>query len=471
MTVAVKVDFAPGLATKRRKDGVTWYLLAVVSLAPIPFASNRPFFWAAWAAATGLCCVIYLVTTASANRTLSVPIADLRGPLVLWASFCLFALFQTLPLAADTGASEFSFATGARFYSAYPSLTPGSTLLAAIRNVGYGLFFFLAVQASTNERRRIFMLHAVLFIVATNALCALLSLKQLGDTILFLPKWGYLGSATGFFVNRNSFATFLAFGLVIATSLLISPPSDAQQRGPVRLHARLLVFAQMLLLAATIVATQSRMGTIAATCGVVFAAGVGILKGSDDSLRHRMKIILAAGALATISILYGSRLAERFDNAHQSAESRSALYSQVMEMINARPLLGYGGDSFELAYPIFHRPPVPTDLVWDKAHSTYLALWVEYGMIAGSLPLVVLCLIGMATCRSLWRKEQRFSAEVASIGVGVVATVHSTVDFSLEIQANTLLFLLLLGIGFGAARDRQTSLSRVPFPAGGDIAG
>lgn len=468
MTHAVKIGGTSGLATTRRKDGLAWYLIAVAALAPIPFASNRPFFWAAWAATTGLCCVVYLLTTASASRTFSEPIASLRGPLLLWAAFCLFALFQALPLSAFSDGTEVSSATGVQFHSAYLSLAPGATLLAVIRNVGYALFFFLAVQASAIERRRFFMLHAILLIVTVHALYALVSLKQLGDTILLLPKWGYIGSATGSFVNRNSFATFLAFGLVIATSLLISPPPDsARSRGPDRIHSRLLVFAQMLILVATIMATQSRMGALAATCGVVLTASIGILKESGVGVRHKTKIVLAGGALAVVSILYGANLAKRFDITLESAEARGALYTQVLEMINARPLLGYGGDSFELAYPLFHRPPVPTDLMWDKAHSTYLALWVEYGMVAGSLPLLALCLIAIPTCRSLWRTERSFAAEAAGFGAIVVASVHSTADFSLEIQANALLFLLLLGIGVGASRDRQPRAVR--SPTDGDV--
>ena len=73
-----------------------------------------------------------------------------------------------------------------------------------------------------------------------------------------------------------------------------------------------------------------------------------------------------------------------------TAAVRGDLYRQVWGMILARPWTGYGGEAFELAYPLFHRPPVDPDLVWDHAHSSYLALWTDYGLIFGSMPLLML---------------------------------------------------------------------------------
>ena len=47
----------------------------------------------------------------------------------------------------------------------------------------------------------------LLLVIIACGVYALISLQS-GDTILGLPKWAYLGSATGTFVNRNSFATW-----------------------------------------------------------------------------------------------------------------------------------------------------------------------------------------------------------------------------------------------------------------------
>jgi O-antigen ligase len=64
--------------------------------------------------------------------------------------------------------------------------------------------------------------------------------------------------------------------------------------------------------------------------------------------------------------------------------TRLQLYQQVFTMIKARPLTGFGFDSFPPAFEMFHKTPVTAGFVWDKAHSTYLTLWAEAGLLFGS---------------------------------------------------------------------------------------
>jgi O-antigen ligase len=119
-------------------------------------------------------------------------------------------------------------------------------------------------------------------------------------------------------------------------------------------------------------------------------------------------------------------------------------------MIAARPLTGFGADSFPLAYEIFHRPPVPADLVWDRAHSTYLTLWAESGLVFGSLPP----LAGALALALLWPRRQAPLA-AAAIAALCLSGLHSLVDFSLEIPANLYLLLAVTGLGLGAARPAK----------------
>src|SRR5690606_36301189 len=101
------------------------------------------------------------------------------------------------------------------------SLAPGSSLHNLIQFASYGLFFFLMLQAVSNRRRTVAVARAIFWIIAAHAIYGLVALTQLGDPLLFFEKWAYLGSATGTFVNRNAYATFLAFGLVLGTALAI----------------------------------------------------------------------------------------------------------------------------------------------------------------------------------------------------------------------------------------------------------
>src|SRR5690606_35473317 len=142
----------------------------------------------------------------------------------------------------------------------------------------------------------------------------------------------------------------------------------------------------VLILVAGLLATRSRLGTVAgfAVCSVVLALFLSrssaLTRPAVAGIGGAMLLAVAAGA-----ILYAGGLIERVCSLALDADLRGQLYAQVLDTFASRPWLGYGGGTFEAAYPYFHYFPVSGDLVWDKAHSTYLSLWAELGLVVGSL--------------------------------------------------------------------------------------
>ena len=124
------------------------------------------------------------------------------------------------------------------------SIDPASTILMLVRQCSYAALFFLMMQIAAHPARRETALTVLLFACLAYALLGIVALNT-GDWILGLSKWAYEGSATGTFVNRNSYATFLAFGSVIAASKLARhaaffeahPEAAATYRARSPLHA------------------------------------------------------------------------------------------------------------------------------------------------------------------------------------------------------------------------------------------
>jgi O-antigen ligase len=381
----------------------------------------------------------------------------------------LYLIVQALPLGqfgiGGTTLSDLlavTTAAGTTFAAQAISLAPSSTWLMLMRWATYGVLFLLVVQVATRAHRRDMMLNVIVAIVAGYAIFGLASLLQFGDTLLSMPKWAYEGSATGTFVNRNSFATFLSFGAVVAVAMLAGTfvrQDDGEPGDDRRLRTDPIVLVYLLALAAIIaalLATESRMGAFA---GVVGCLSVVLLAQRRLHWRRGWYLLFVPAALVIIGgavYLYGQGLVERLGSQASAADVRLDLYVQVTEMIRARPLLGYGGGAFEQAFQLFHRPPVSPDLVWDRAHDTYLALWAELGLIAGSIPIL---LVGAGAIRLAWNSSRAgsdWTGRVAAVGAVVVAATHSLADFSLEIQANTILFVILLGIGTAARISRRS---------------
>ena len=429
-------------------------LIIFLSLTPIPLGSNRPVFWALGAIFLSIITLIYLTFLLNQKSQLRHKLSRCKISLILFYILLAFIILQTIPFENWVNISNIISPIditieGIAIIGNSLSLTPGMSILSLIQFASYGLLFFLLLQVAYNSERAQILLIWVFIIVVAYATYSIFALTQLNDSILFMDKWAYDGVATATFVNRNSFATFLSFGLIIgvafsASSLL--PNNNAAGHKKNALSSMLFALGATII-GVALIATQSRMGFASGVLGS-FITLILVLSKSPKS--HKLKysvFILGIIALGFLLFLYGDGLFERLTYVESSADGRMALYAQIIEMIKNRPFLGYGAGSFELAFPLFHQFPVSPDVVWDKAHNSYLALWSELGVIVGSIPILIIILIGITSWRIYKTAQRRWLYSAIALGAISTAAIHSLVDFSLEIQAVAFLFVAILAIG------------------------
>ncbi|MEE9388266.1 MAG: O-antigen ligase family protein [Paracoccaceae bacterium] len=405
-------------------------------MSPIPLASNHPVAWMFWATILGwYAAVIHVSRPAYAPLT-----ATPAGLVVLIGSLLsAFAVYQALPLPALRGGISVQSPVGILVLPSL-SIAPTATFLAAIRLTSYIIFFTLALKVPRLPGRAEKVGSVILFGIAAHALFAILTLKFFNDTNFITDKSAFLGKATGTFINKNSFATFLGMGVILGLSLITGKPGQTTNRPTYSIHVYWHIAIGIIAFA--LILTQSRMG-IAAT----LVAATMVLQ--PRALQTLALCGAAFSALGIALLIFGLGVPESFFDVQASAETRIALYRQIFGMIADRPLTGFGLDSFSLAYELYHSPPVTAEFVWDRGHSIYLTLWVEYGVILGSAPIVA----GIILARELRRLARQQSSPRAMARAGYAALVlcalHSLVDFSLEIQANTFLLITLVALGLG----------------------
>lgn len=429
----------------RDSRGLAAAVLAIVILAPLPLGGNRPILWAIWACAAGVAATIYALHLIVSGSDLAVPLRRFAVLAGAFGALCLYLLVQSLPIADILGLGRIE-ARGVSLASPTISLTPGLTQLMFIRWLGYGLIFFLAAQVGANRSRAVIVLRVLYLAIVAYAVLGIAFLGFFGDTLLGLEKWAYQGVATATFVNRNSYATYLAFGFAIGAALLAGALVSSEARTS-RGTIALFLTGQGLLLAALLL-SGSRMGLLAAiVAGIVIL--VLSLYGTRRAPRVLPLLLVAAIAGLAILLLFGGRTVERLNGLDSDVEDRFELYRQVWGMISSRPLTGYGGGSFEQAFQLFHAPPLSTDVVWDKAHSSYLTLAAELGLPVAAIIVIFIAAAGFGAAFLLRDPAAGRRVPLAVAGVVVVAALHSLVDFSLEIQANAYLLAAVLGLGFG----------------------
>lgn len=413
----------------------TFVIAAIVITAPIPLASNHPLAWLFWAAVIGVMGAT-MTATRSANPGMNTHAKYL---FLLGFTFLGWAIFQALPLPGFRGGISVNLPTGPVIFR-HLSIAPGATFLASIRLASYLIFFWLALQMSRHPARAKRVGYYIFYGVVAYAVLAVITLYLLND-INFLPeKSAFRGMATGTFVNKNSFATFLGMGLVLGLALILNEPAPTHLRKPKLI--RKIPFICLAIILIALVLTQSRMGIGAS----LIAAGY-ILHRTRISTRLLPVLLIFTVPIAVALLAVGLNIP--FFDLSRSGETRIALYQQVVRLIASRPITGFGIDSFPLAFELFHAPGVTAEFVWDKAHSTYLTLWSESGIIFGSIPIIA----GIIATRQLGRRSRMHrpgqSLALAGLGAILLVAMHSLVDFSLEIQANTFLFLAIIALGLG----------------------
>ncbi len=405
-------------------DVIGYMLLLIIALSPLPLGSNRPIFWAISGAVVFFVATIFLVTIAIRDIPLRI---SLRKFLVIGVL--------------------------AGVYLVYMSLTPNADVLATLRTLSYVVFFFLVVQVSANRYRAKKIATIVFFIAMIYA--AVGFAMHYGN--LELPaEFGlsaYSGNALGTFMNRNSYATYLGFGILLGLALLINRMRGFED-GMLALSDEKLVFAgvSLALMLVTLISTSSRMGVAAFSVAAVFFLLVLAIKRARAGLWLTVGITVAVLVLASVAFsLYGATLLERLGSVERDADVRFALYEQVWEMIRAKPWTGHGPDSFVVAFPAYHHLPVSPDLLWDKAHNTYLTNWAETGLIIGSIPLLLGLWVFLRLLHAVYKRQRRYIFPLLGASVLLQGAVHSTVDFSLEIQANMYMLLAIVALGYAEA--------------------
>jgi len=434
-------------AQHRLNGALAIALVVIVALAPLPLGSNRPVFWMAWTVLLGGLGIVYGAGIVWANGAVRVTLASFWPEAALMLALLAFQLFQLaplgqwLPLPPSAGATDSNFA----------SLDPGSTRLTLLATAGFMLFFFLFAQVTSNRRRARRILLALFLVVVAYAILGLVSLTQWNDTLLGFEKQYYRGVATASFVNRNSYATFLASGLAIGSPLLVAAVvGDQGGTFARRLLLPLLMLVGMGFIAAALFATDSRMGTFAGVVGAVLGLLGGALTFRGSVLGKVLIVLAVAAAAVVLALVFGAGLIERL-LFQRGDPDREALWAQAWMAILERPWLGYGAGSFEATFPAFQRPPLDGGTIWSHAHSTYLALWYEHGLVFGSLPLLAIALL-LGRCVVALRDPSSTMLSLAALGVGFVFAVHSLVDFSAEIYADALLLVAVLALGAVGAR-------------------
>lgn len=450
-----------------------WGLIAVLAWTPLPFGSARPWAWGALTAATGLLVLLRAAGDFIVQDSSEVPARLTTPAAILFALALAWAIFQCLPWAPAAWQHPIWGEAGGLMpgLGVLPTISvdPNASRTAIFHLATYAAIFWLAFRCCQRAEA------ARLLVLAFGTVGTVYAIWSLGvywsgnHFVLWFRKWAYAGDLTGTFVNRNSYATYTGLTLVAMSGLLLEEiirhmalPENAR----VKLRAvfetlglrPIWVIAGVLITATTVLLTHSRGGATATGGGVL---GLVLIAGLVPSLRGPWRkwvaLVVAVGALGAL-VLSGTETLTRLADTSWDVEGRHEIFELTLQAIANNPLIGTGFATFKSIFPTYRTEDLP--LLVDLAHNDYLENMLELGIPAAvALFLAVLWLVFQCVLGAFRRHRDAIIPCIAA-GASLLIGLQSLVDFSMQIPAVAVAFLVLLGAGVAQATPSRRRAGR-----------
>lgn len=254
------------------------------------------------------------------------------------------------------------------------------------------------------------------------------------------------GYPFGPFTNYNHAATWLTAAAFIGLGLLIEGVCQRGRGYFSEYVAKLVLFAfSLLIVLAAVVETGSR-GAINSFWGALFLTGYLFYRSVRSVALGRFVRIGLAGAIGCFGlfIYFNSKWIGLINGVYEpSTAYRLSMYRSGLRMIADNPIFGVGLGGFANAFHAYQEPLIVGFV--DHIHSSWLEIAVEAGLWG-------VCGLGMAVLPPVIAlAREGFKNGIKPIAVGCFAAVvsfllHGCVEFSFQIPADAILFMVLLAL-------------------------
>ncbi len=455
----------------------SWCLALTVNLAPLALGSNRALPWAYNAVICGaIALTVALYCLARPVNGAPVRFAPIVLPTLLFSIILGWIGLQISPLGAQLfgghPAWDYVIGSGASEAQVRLSVNTAETSAGLMRLLTYGAVFFAAFILAQRAATAGFLIKAFLFSAGLYALYGLFRFAFDWDKILWFDV-GSEGYLTSTFINRNSAATYFGLASVAGAAVLLRQIRREHfgQNGHsfryrlmtilAALSARFGVAIMAFVLPLTaLLMTASRGGILATLTGLTALLVLSAIRRSSaaggGSARFAGLIGIAV-LLVTVFQMSGAGFFDRLARTGVDAQERLNVYETTLQAIKDNALLGSGYGTFQDIYPLYRNEEPYSRLVWDKAHNDYLELILGLGVPAALVFLLSLSLVFAVVLRGYFRRRRNAIYPGIAVAGTLVLAVHALVDFSAQIQAVAMAYVMLLGVGAAQSHNRSGS--------------
>jgi O-antigen ligase len=434
----------------------------------VPLGSNRPWAWAILEAGIFLAGLLWLAGYARREVALSDAVRRAWPALALLAVWLVYLLVQWLPMPA-AGVRVLS-PQAAALQAGADYLQPGRLITLSIdphasyvfwlKNCAYAAAFALTLLLVHGRRRLSWLCGAI---VASGLIQAFygsfMHLARIDFDVLGMPIW-HSSQASGSYVNRNHLAGLLEMSLAVGIGMMVAQLEDRPRRSwhdflhdtaKLLLSGKAMLRLVLVIMVVALVMTRSRMGNTAFFASLLVAGALALALS-----RHAPRgTVLLIGSLIAIDVaLIGTwfgveRTFQRIaETTVQNVEERVDPSVYAVKMLDDYPLFGTGGGTFYTAFTRYRGHDIGA--YFDHVHNDYVQYLTDTGIIGAALfGLLILASLACAVLAQVRRRDPLARGVAFGVVMGIIAIgIHSTVDFNLQIPANTFIFMILLALGW-----------------------
>jgi O-antigen ligase len=458
-----------------------WSWLILLCWVPIPLGSVEPWSWAVLEVGTflilGIWCIAYTQGRVATTETF------IRAKYFLWflVAWLVYLALYLIPMPVDFIAAlspataaihreTLGFDTGFRTLA----LEPHAAQTSWLRSLAFVCAFvvtLLVVNSRERVRQFVFLLVMFALVMAVYGIMMHLTgakVNWFGSMMYHAPQ----ASATYF--NRNHFAGYLVMTLALGIGLLIADLRDSRAEtwrqflrnfltwifSP-KMRLRLVLCVMVIAL----VSTRSRMGNTAFFASLLATGVIGIIFSRHAT---RGTVVLLTSLIVIDIFIVGSwfgveQLAQRIEQTNvmrpvtevvvagtqESVEARLDASTDTIQMIKDFPLIGVGPGAWYVVFPNY-RSEIVIPGFFEFAHNDFAQFTAEFGAIGFAFVGVMvlwsflMALLAHAKRRDPLMRGISFAAMMAIIGI----MIHSSVDFNLQIAANSMLYMVILALAW-----------------------
>lgn len=285
------------------------------------------------------------------------------------------------------------------------------------------------------------------------------------------------------FGSPNSFAALMAVGAILSVGH-ISYKLTQHTSQEISLVSRfgqlpgktILSMSALVVCGGCVMLSLSRAGFVLMVLACLFVALVSILS-APDFRRYWKRLIVghpfasAAGLLAAcfmVALLLGAetQFGARASDLHVDAMDRWAAFGEYWSVWQQKPLIGHGLGSFNhVNERLTNLENAPYLVTLGAAHNVGLQWLIQTGLVGTALMAAIWLAMHFQIIRALRKRAEgaNFGFIVAVLAVSVYFSIHSMIDFPLELPGIMWIYSFVLGLACGVAASeiRKSEAERV----------